>query len=1015
MYSKKSAFFKIISIFLLMFFSISFVNASCILGFQGSCPVYNSGELQVNIQGETIDESYIEVYEKLSGNSLAVENQTIKDIFKTPGVYEISALPKDKSGALNTLKTKEFIVDSAQPRPPVVNSLIYGEFEVSTQYLGDTIILRDKQGNQLERVTLDDSTSTTLSLSQSGYVTISVLRNSLESEPVERFYYSQKPSFGNELASGIQLNIQDIELINAVTPQGSTNKDLFYIGGSAQGDYLYVNGQKIIVENGIFGAFVKLNEGQNNIEVLGESSRTYSIFYEEKFVRFEELDVDKLIASSSASISGEVTSNNPLLIYVDGSFYDQITPNAQGEFEFNITDISKQKTYLQIKGYDGLSYTTFIYKDQQSPTVSFNSFSTLSPKEYISFLIKDDMGVEEESIVLTQNSKTYKYSDFTRHGDYYLFPTRLLESGQIEISLNDRVGNSVSSTHSITLDNTRPIPLNMSVSGSKFKLLGNHMIFSKLGQQELTFIMESPFAFEHIYVDGVDQTNYEIFSDNSLGLNFEIENKSGEIRFIYIDDQGRKFSRQYTYEVLDSQKLHVESLSNLHFKQRGNSLSITGFFDTSEVIDKNSIKINGVKPLWFGNNLEVHSIGDDDITISGYDLLSRAIQPSSQVSNQVDYSSSFSANKAIPGKMLTLDVRSSNPNQLYFIGSLDSQSQKNTYFKDSGMYSSAQIQGKRVVSTELFANGDSQEIFFEQILDSVEPMIFLSEQQNSNYIIVDGTFSEIEENYDVSVQTSSCSLKNSPYQKCFEVGKEVTQFQATFRDRAGNTLSGDFLIAELPLFNSTSAIEPKIYFTGNQKITSKEKAYISGHYMSQNYPLSISTSQANCTYDEQNFGCPVQIAPGENSYEIIFKFENQEIVKTWNITRPQQRVDLSLDDITGNENVYNLGGLTYYFGGNVSISGTSTLPQDSSYSSQTHPESVVLEINGRKVYKKVSGTGVLNLNLGDELSIETQDVDEKIISIQANSFDEQSGESQSNTLTLMYAKLNELLVSIIFE
>ena len=625
------------------------------------------------------------------------------------------------------------------------------------------------------------------------------------------------------------------------------------------------------------------------------------------------------------------------------------------------------------------------------------------------------MGVDEESIVLTQNSNSYKYSDFIRHGDYYLLPTKLLESGQVEIFLSDRVGNTISSTHSITLENSRPIPLNMTVSGSKFKLLGNHMVFSKLGNQELSFVMEGPFAFEHIYLDGVDQTNYEIFSDNSLELNFELENNSGEIRFIYVDEQGRKFSREYTYEVVDPQVLHVESLSNLHFEQRGNSLSLTGFFDKAEFIDKNSIKVNGVKPLWFGNNLEVHSIRDDDITISGYDILSRSITSSTQVSNQIDYSSSLNANRAIPSKTLTLDVRSSNPNQLYFMGSFDSQSQKNTYFEDSGIYSSAQIQGKRVVSTALFANGDSQEIFHEQILDSVEPMIYLSEQENSNYLIVDGTFSDVEENYEVDVQTSSCSFTNSPYQKCFEIEKEITQFQATFRDRAGNTLTGNFLVEDLPLLNSTYSKTPKIYFAGNQKITSKDKSYISGHYISQDYPVSISTSQVNCTYDEQNFGCPVQIAPGENSYELTFEFENQEITKKWNITRPEQEVDLSLDSITGDENIYNLGGLTYYFGGNVSISGLSTIPQDSSYSSQTHPDSVVLEINGRKVYKKVSGTGVLTLNLGDELSIETQDVDEKIISIRASSFDEQSGESQSNVLTLMYAKLNELLVSIIFE
>lgn len=1014
MYYKKSLYLKICSIFLLMISTLSIVTASCILGFQGSCPVYTTTNLQVDVQGETVDDVSLTMYEKVTANPLIIKNQTIQDVFKNPGVYEVSALPKAKSGQLHSLKTKEFIVDMAQPQPPVVDSLIYGDFDVSTQYHGDIIVVKDKQGNELQRVTLSDSTSTTLSLPQSGFVSISVIRNSLESEPVKRYYYREKPIFEDTLATSIQLNVADIEAINKVEG-GKTHTQLFFITGTAQGDILYVNGQKIVVQDGSFGAFVELNEGENTLEIIGESTKTYRVVYEEQITQFEELDMDKLISSNSATISGTLTTNEPLLIYIDGSFYEQISPNNRGEFEFTLNSITQQKTYVQIKSYDGLSYETYIYKDQENPTISFNSFTTLSSEEFVSFVFQDDMGVEEESIELTQGNQTFHYSDFMRHGDYYLFPVKKLQSGQFDVSLQDRVGNSATTTQSITIDDSTPYPLNMSVTGSKFKAFGNHLLFSKLGEQQLRFVMNEPFAFEHIYINDVDQTNYEIFSDNSMELDFELRDTSGTISFTYINDENEKFEREYSYEVVSPQTLQIESLSNLHLKQSGNTISLTGFFENSKFIDKNSLKINGVKPLWFGKNLEVHSIKEDDITIRGYDVLSRSISPSSEISNQISYSTSFTGNQPTPSKTLKLDVRTPNPNQLYYISSIDSQKQKYVYFKDSTKYSSSQIQGKRVVSSTINQNGNSQEVFFEQIIDSVEPKIYLAEQQNSNYLIVDGTFSEVEENYEINVSTSSCSLTNSPNHKCLEIEKDVSQIDITIRDRAGNTLSKQMTISELPLFNLSSFSSVKIYFTGNQRITPKDKTYLKGHYIAPTYPQSVSTPQGTCVYDQQNFGCPIQIQPGETTYEVTFVFENQEITKQWNITKPQKEVSLNLESIAGNENIYNLGGLTYYFGGNVSITGSSTLPQPTSYDSQNHPDSVVLEINGRKVFKKVSGTGIITFNLGDELSVETQDVDEKVISIQAISQDQQSGESKSNTLTLMYAKLNELLVSIIFE
>ena len=1003
----------LVSIFLLGM--ISSVHAVCDYGNADSCPVFTSDEFNIEVEGGDFKEYNVEIYDFISNNQFQTNQTQVEDTFKYPGVYEVTSYPIDQAGNTRNTNKQKFVFDNSKPLPPVVDGKISGNFSVSVPYKGDEVVIKNSNGEILTTQQATNSNEIEInSLSHQGYIELYTKRNNLVSDPTRKFYHTAEASSQNQLANGIQLNRDEMRKANQISVSNSKERN-FYVEGTAQGEYVIVNGQKVALHNGQFGVFIPLNDGTNTIEVLGANQETisYNINYNSEFFHFQQISVEKLIDSSSSTIQGKTSTNKPFLVYVDGNYYQNITPQ-NGEFSFQLSNLQQDKTYLQLKGYDGADYETYIYKDQSAPTIESLHSSTLNQKEEMAFLIKDDLGVKDTSISLEINGDTYTYSDFTKKGNFYTFPMKWFSSGEYEyqLTIEDRFGKIQTITDKIKV-NDKLVPQNFSISGQgvKAEKIGNQFFFSKQSTITMELSMEEPFAFKHIYVDGYDQTNYEIFSDNSMKLEISSNdlNQQGNITFIYVNSDKEEFEKTYSYQVIPQPSVELESLSTSVVDEKGNYNSMAGEISHKKFLNTNSVKINGVKPLWFGKDFETYNKKNKEIKLTGYDILQRPISLKSTNTNVLKQEQTLPEKtlQEESSKRLNLDYSSSNVNQLLFIDSLSYKDFQYTAIVSNSEFSSNQ-EGLQAVPLNGKGNsGKELSTYLIQSVDNTKPQVYKNTQNNKTRIILDGTLSPISVNSVNFGQTSTsnCEETNFQYQQCYLLeNNSIEQLELSFADEAGNEFNQQIEIENLPELNQTSSIEPKLYLTGNDKTTTKNLYYIQGNYIADTQPESISTTQGECEYDEYNFICMINLSVGENPVEVSLTTQDETTIKkNWTIEKPQVNESIELDTIQGDESVYSFGGIKYYFGGDVDLLGETSTQGP-----------VVIEINGRPTYFDNSNEQFVQ-DLEKELSYESQDVEDKLITLQAKTKDEEGREIKSDKLRIMYSKLQELLVSIIFE
>lgn len=986
--------------------------ASCQLG-KNSCEyIFNQNNFDIEVEGDNINFENLEIFDIASQNQLMTNQTEIVDAFRYPGVYRVSAIPIDLSGNPKQAQSKDFIYDNAQPRPPVVKPVISENFEVKVPYTNDEVVIKDEQGEILfqEEVTSNNNLLVD-SLNHQGYIEIYTKRGDLLSEPLKRFYFSEEPSFKGSLATGITLNQDKIRQINDIGVLGTSSKN-FYIEGSAQGDKVIVNGLDVpVTSQGLFGTFISLNEGENTVEVVGANNekQTFEVSYKKNNFKFTSIDITKTTNAQSALIEGKTSSNSPFLLYVDGTFHREITPE-NNEFSLLLEDISKKDTYIQLKGYNGATYETMIYRDFEKPSIVPVHEDEVSSKQSLAFLIKDDLGINEYSISLSLANQEFSIADFNRVGNFYELPLEDIPSGTYNYNLevSDNFDKQTQIQNELIVNNDKLVIENFSIKNEKSNVLGNHIIIGKKKNLEIEFSFEKPIAFEHIYVDGFDQTNYEIYSDNSVELLIpanQLKSK-GDIEFIFQDENKNSFSQSYTYEIKNPASVSLGVLSTPVISEEGDSKMIVGKIENSNFIDKNSFKINGIKPMWFGDNFETFNREETSIDISGYDILQRPIQAqkeNTQISSIQQGPKDISSYTI--GDKISLKYVFSNPNQIYFANTFGDFSNKNLYVKDNYEFPSTQLGTQAVLIEARGLSGEKSSFYSLQKIDGIKPQIYIINGDETNKLILDGTLTPVKDNYNLrGISTGDCDGEFNKNIKCITLNSSIEEIDISFEDSAGNRFSDVVQVQDLEEYNETAEnIEEKIYFRSNKKSTIQSEEYIQGTYFSGSYPKSIKTSQGNCEYDEYSFVCPVKLNYGEQEIPVTITLQdNSQFQDSWAITRETLNNSIQIDSISGN-NTYSFGGLTYYFGDRVIIDGSS---------SQETP--VIIEINGREVYKDNSREK-FSFNLEKDLSYEMQDVEDKMITLQAKSVDESGRETMSNKLRIMYAKLTDLLVSIVIE
>jgi len=67
------------------------------------------------------------------------------------------------------------------------------------------------------------------------------------------------------------------------------------------------------------------------------------------------------------------------------------------------------------------------------------------------------------------------------------------------------------------------------------------------GRQELNLIPSKNIVFNGIYLDGVEQVDYEIFQNGEIVLRLNIVDFSGNLEFNYVDVDYNEYSEKYDY------------------------------------------------------------------------------------------------------------------------------------------------------------------------------------------------------------------------------------------------------------------------------------------------------------------------------------------------------------------------------------------------------------------------------------------------------------------------------------
>ncbi len=1053
-----------------LFFSSSYASCSFENSNLTQCPRYYTGLGDISLSfGENIDlvskstlsiqnenSRWTNLNEEVSNSNFELENALVKS-----GVYDLNVKSYDDVDQLLAQKSFELVVDLNQPTPPQI-PLIIESSQVSGfgDHSGDTIEARDYNNNLIATTSVNNDKSFNLNLNgYGGYLKfIAVSQNGLNSEPVERYVYSQeRPNFSYEnLDSTISLNLEVINLVNKVY-NSQTYKRNFYIEGSTQaqdGTIVYVNGQRIPVISNKFGAFVELNVGVNQIEVVDRNGEgeIYEIEYLDQSFRFNSFYYQKVFSGDFFSISGSTTIPGEFLIYVDGVYKSSYETSFENlDFLINVNGVTKKRSVVELYGSNGEYREFIVYRDSQNPEISNLNFNNVGFANNLVFEIKDDIGLDLSSIKLNINSIDLDYS--SRYGNYYIFDISNLDDGNYQYSLSaeDYLGNS------INLDGRVNINSNFGdfgeFSSNEIVFLGD-IIFVSEDEASFQAKLSQPISFKHIYVDDIDHTNYTLNSGLNLDVqSLEFSDDSGKVEFIYQDGSGNEFTKEYTYYVIESSpKVKLDSLTNY---VRSSDVGLKKYVRLSgrvqsEIFNVGSFTINNnlVSNVFGDNYFEAFvNVEDGSFDFAGSDIFGRGMASLNLQNNLDEDSNDFTSNLGEGVNFYVGDIFNDYLGEEELV-SLENSNFKRTNLNNNFIYSAEQREGISVfnlIGRNSLSHRNS-EIQYLLTLDSTKPQYIFEQDEGFNYLHLDSSYSFLA-SYDIlsegesikeNLDTGCVSKFSLGY--CFIIPQDQVELVA--QDAFGNVVDETIVVENFGM--SISNFE-KVYFNGNDfRVESKEN-YIQGSVVSNKLIESISVESLDrayesytCDFDGVNFICLIDSAIGLNTYNLILNYveiedetqvddgsgdsggdddEGEDV--EFEVIRDEE--DDDDDQSGGNENpgtgdnqnsldinsrlisgAYNFGGDYFYFGDELSFG-----------IDLTQNAVVEIYINGesRILGEYLEGENIYNIDLSSYIIDSTQKAELEIAFRAENDEDI----SESTPIILIYEKLKKLFVDILIE
>ncbi len=597
---------------------------------------FNNFNLEFS-QATEINNFEVSIFNKENPSNIIqtqVLNNQIRNIvpFTESGVYTLR-VEFYNNAQIKSEKEFDFVFDNSKPFPPLVNLnltsntnsyLLEGSGDIGSKILGIREDLTEFQTDVDSNGNYQLSLSLNEGLNYFRFYTVN--SNGIKSEPLERII-----NFDNSLTTNSDATTFEIENLlqnNFRTyienEKYITSKRNFLISGKApeseRGKTIYVNGNPAFVDNSLnFGAFILLNEGINEISVETDSEQTtFEVIYLSPRFKFEQINVSKVI-SSDLEISGKTNLDLSFNLYINGEFKEEIIP-SNTQFDYSTSDLKVGKNYIYLQGLNSESYSQIVYKDNLNPTIELLTPERIAYLNNLVFKITDDTGIDSKNLEIKIGEKIFTSDNLNISSDFYTLDVSTVENGihDYSITVTDRAGNSKSLSGVISIDNDNTLIERFNLREGYF--IGNSL-FIKKGENQIILSPSRYIAFEKIYLDGVEQNNYEIKENSNVYLNLDFENKEGELELFFVNsdlDSSSFLVKYYTDE--EKPKVELDYIQDSYAKENG-IIKVSGEIIDSH-FDYSSLNFNSQSNfLRFGNYFEAYvKENGGNLEISGRDF-----------------------------------------------------------------------------------------------------------------------------------------------------------------------------------------------------------------------------------------------------------------------------------------------------------------------------------------------------------------------------------------------------------
>lgn len=1019
---------RLLALFLILIGVLSAgVYAECFFdSLDSTCDSFSTPFNSFNLNFDSIDnldsfEAQL-FFKSNPSNKLRIvkEVNTIRNInpFLESGVYVLKVTATNKAGVLIE-KNFEFVFDNNKPAPPIVDLNLYSNTDSvivkGIGKFGNTILSTDLNGQSVtSTIGSNGEFQTTLSLVNglNHFNFYQINSNGLKSEPIERLIEFKSSVVSSSVS---ELLVDDLVSNNFRTYNDAgvyiTSKRNFYVSGqvpeSLRGENVHVNGVLAKVDNlNNFGAFVLLNEGDNRLKIQAAGSNTFvEVKYIEPRFKFLSLNLSKVTSVDSFDLSGTVNYDIPFNVYVNGKFISEVI-SQNGIFDEVISNLVIGKNYIYLEGFNGENIEEIVYYDNNLPQIELSK-DKLAYSNQLVFKIDDDTGVDISQVKVEIGPYSFHNDDFTVKGDFYIVDVSSVEDGEFNylISAIDRAGNIGEISGILSIDKTNTLFEKFDVENGY--VLGNN-IFTTSGKKRLSLSPSRYIAFEKIYLDGVEQIDYEIKANSDVELFLDFKLGSGILEFTYIDNSHNSFSEFFNYYT-DEEKPVID----LDYVRNSYSVDSKLIKVSGEVIDSHfdwsTLNFNSKNNyLRYGNYFEAFvPVGSENLEFSGRD----------HSLNEIDNS--------MLGGIFTKDIRDTSvlftpqsKNSLMGVlqnTNLDVNNFVNSY---DGIYSNSiyvgnsfelSVQEREGIRSSNLKGMESSSRKFNSIdvvsVDSMKPEIYFIDNGATMQIIIDGTLSFVDKN-SIDIKIDGVSVSSFSYcsnydlvsiaDTCVEIAKS-NNVEVIVLDLAGNSAGESFGGSYDTVVYSNHNLE--IFFNGNDLITSESKYFVQGQLVSGNPITNVMAQGKDCDFDERNFVCLVNLVIGENLISVTAEnLLGDSVVNSYTIARVENNLDITLDDAKG-YGVFKSGS-QYFINLNL-------LDVTSSISSKGLIK--VLVDGNENLYGNKVGTFDLSVNLGE--NVFGKDYEELDLWVEAE--DELGNKGVSSKIKLIYNRVLQTILKVI--